>query len=125
MASALPGEIVVVVEGVVGKDLGVGVGADVAGVVADALAGEAHIGLSAKRNADFGVAGQAEKAGWVAGNAVVPTHARETEARFIDDGRREGVHPARAGDLRRVGIVRGERLIGSMAEVKSLPVPWE
>ncbi len=108
MASVLPREIVVVVEGIVGKDLGVCVGADVAGVVADALPGEAHIGLSPKRNADFRIAAQAEEARWIAGNAVVPTDSREAEANFMVGGR-EGVDPCSAGKLRWIGIPGRER----------------
>ena len=108
VASALPGEVVVVVESVVGENLRVGIGPDIAGVIADALSGEPHVLLRAKRYADFGVARQAEPAGWVAGHAVVPTHAGKSEASFVDDGGREGVDPARARKLRRVCIVRGE-----------------
>ena len=91
--SALPGEVVVIVECVVGEYLGIGAVANVTGVIADALAREAHIGLSAERNADFRVAGKSEEAGWVTGNAVVPTHTRETNPRFVDDVRQRRCAP--------------------------------
>ena len=61
VAPALPGEVVVVVEGVVAKNLRVGVGAEVAGVVVEALSGKTGIELSAGEwNADFLVTRQAE-----------------------------------------------------------------
>ena len=104
----LPREIVVVVESIVGKDLGVGIGADVTGVVANALAGETYILLRAKRNAYFLIAGKAEEAGWVAGNAVVPTDACEAKTKFVDYGWREGMNKAGAGNLRWISIVGGK-----------------
>ncbi len=42
MPSALPGQVVVVVKGVVGEYLWVGVGPNVAGIVADTLPGSGH-----------------------------------------------------------------------------------
>jgi len=61
VASALPGEIVVVVESIVAEDLRVGIGTDVAGVIAEALSGETGIELLPnKRYANDSVAGKAE-----------------------------------------------------------------
>ena len=61
VAPMLPSEIVVVIEGIVGKDLRVGVGADVAGAVPRLCPGKAYKKLSAKRYADCFVAGEAER----------------------------------------------------------------
>ncbi len=108
MATALPGEIVVGIEGVVGEDLGIGIGADITGIITDALPGEPHVLLSPKWYADFLVAGHAEQTGWIAGDTIVPTNARESEANFIDNVRRKGVNKAGAGNLCRIGIVGGE-----------------
>src|SRR4029077_4214154 len=107
---ALPGQVVVVVESVVPKNLGVGAGADITGAVADALPREARIQLGAhKRDANLCVTGQAEISRWVGRDAVVPTHARKTEASFVDDGRGKGAIPSGAKDFRWIHVLRGEK----------------
>ncbi len=92
MASVLPGEIVVVVESIVGKDLRVGLGSDVADltetIAAHILPREAGICLGKrKRNADLLVTVCAKDSRGIAGVAVVPTHTGEAEPKLIDDGR--------------------------------------
>src|SRR5258708_5300752 len=109
MPSTLPSQIVVVVESIIREDLGIGISANVAGVVADALPGEAHIRLSAKGNANFLVAGEAKVAGGIARDAVVPTYTCEADAPFIDDGGRERVDPTRAQNLGWIGTVAAAR----------------
>ena len=47
----LPHKVVVVVESIVGKHLWIGIGADVIGVVRDALPGKPDVRLRPKRNA--------------------------------------------------------------------------
>ncbi len=92
MGSVLPGKIVVVVESIVGKDLLVGLGTDVADltepVVVHLLPGEAGEGLGKrKRYADFLVTARSKDSGGIAGDAIVPTYTGETEPKLIENGR--------------------------------------
>ena len=87
MPALLPGQIVVVVEGIVGKDLRIRICAQITDAVADALSGESHILLSAKRNADFCVPSVAKESRRIAGNTIVPAHPGESEAKLIYDRR--------------------------------------
>src|SRR5438270_8232696 len=105
MSSALPGEIVVVVESIVGKELRVRICTDVAGVVAKALARETYKLLRAERYAYFLVAGKAKETRWVAGNTVVPTNACEPKTKFVDYGWRKGMYKAGPGNFRWISIV--------------------
>ena len=104
----LPGKVVLVVESVVGKELRIGVCADIACVVVEALSGEANKFLRSERNTHLLVAAQAEQAAGIARHPVVPAHPREAQSKFIDDRRREGVHEACACNFRRIGIMRRE-----------------
>src|SRR5437868_3525986 len=98
MSSALPCQIVIVVESIVGEELRVRICADVTGVVAKALAGETYKLLCAERYAHFLVAGKAKETRWVAGNTVVPTNACEPKTKFVDYGWRKGMNKASAGN---------------------------
>src|SRR6202011_122199 len=103
-----PGQIVVVVEGIVGKDLRISICTQITYAVVDALSREAHILLSAKRDADLLIAGVPEESGWIAGDTVVPANPREAKAGFIDDRRRECVNKTCASNLRGIGVVVGK-----------------
>lgn len=60
MVAALPGEIVVVIEGIVAQNLDTCAGSEEGGVVAKALSGESGVRLVAEGNADEGVAVESE-----------------------------------------------------------------
>src|SRR5579859_7741486 len=110
MATALPGKSVLIVEGVVGKYLRIRIGADIARVIADTLAGETYVHLGEwERNTDLRITTQSEQAGGIAGHTIVPAHTGKSQARFVDDRTRKSVNPTRPGDLRRIGIVGRER----------------
>ncbi len=108
MTAALPVRFVVVVEGVVAKDLNVGVGSDEGGIVAEALTGEARVGLHAKGDADDGVGIQSEYSGGIGGDAVIPADTGEAETGLVDDGGREGVDPASAAQLGGIDVLGRE-----------------
>src|SRR5262249_31632506 len=93
MAAGLAGGVGVVIEGIVGKNLRVRVGPDVVGS-ADALPGETHVLLGAKRNPHLLVAGQAKQARGITRDAVQPTYPSKAEAKFIHHVRRESVNEA-------------------------------
>ena len=113
----LPGEIVIVVERIIREDLGIRVGADIAGAaetqvaevaVADALSSETHVLLCTERDADHRIAVKPKLACRVARNAVNPTNASKTKTKFVDDEWRKSVNKARARNLRWIMIVGGK-----------------
>src|SRR5215467_7777137 len=116
MTSSLPSEVVVVIEGIVGKDLRICASADRAGATKcssartpNILRSEAYILLCAKRYANDRVAIQAKFTGRVARDSVIPTNARKTKAGFVDYIRRKSVNETCASYLRGISIVRGEK----------------
>ena len=91
----LPGQVVVVVERVVAKNLGIGARAEVTGIVADALSRKSGIKLVAnERNSDFLITCEAKLSGRIGRDAVVPAYARESHARFVDDRRMRRCEPS-------------------------------
>ena len=104
MAAALPGQVVIVVEGIVTQDLGIGAGPDRAGIKVQILFREARIELLAERYANFAVARDPKIARGVSGNAVVPADAGKPDAGFIDNRGGEGMNPAAPAELAGINV---------------------
>ena len=93
----LPGQVVDVAEGVVNEVVTViGRSAHAAYAAADALVGKPVICLVEEGDSDLGIARGSEDSGGIGGQAFRPFGPRKTDARRIDERRREGMNPVAA-----------------------------